>query len=61
MRLANVRAIIHLEMEVPENTPSGMPKNEEETENIRIVKELIRSRFSHQSLASIEDISVGII
>ena len=61
MKLAKVRAMIELEMVIPNNTPEGMPKNEEETENIRVVKELIQSKFNYPSSILINIVSVGII
>ena len=46
MKLAKVRAMVELEMLVPDTMPAGTPKNEEETDKLRFVAEMIRAMMT---------------
>jgi len=62
MKKARVKAIVELDMFVPDGTPSGMPKNEEETNRLRAVCTLFRqysflSSNAQTNIVSVEEIT----
>jgi len=58
MLKCKVRAIIELEMDVPDETPPGMPKNDEESYALKLVRNSIAEKFSHDQPQNISIVSV---
>jgi len=50
MRLAKVKAVIMMQMEVPDGTPSGIPKTIDECEKINIVRKAVLGKINEKNV-----------